>query len=113
MPKRFQSPAVAWRHLVTSDAQEFPNRNIQNNGARFWQVVKIINSMFNLDFAAELTKISSERVCNLLRTAAGDWPADNMPGKPEHQTKRGGDRRFQRKNAMCSDSSEKRAGGFV
>src|SRR4051794_37976030 len=97
MPKRFQSPAIAWWHLVTSDPQEFPDRNIQHDCARFWQVFKIVDPMSNLDFAAELTKISNERVCNLLRTAAGNWPADNVPGKPEHQTKRGGDRRFQRK----------------
>src|SRR6266550_4566790 len=39
VPKRFQSPAVAWRHLVATDAQELPDRNIQNNGAGFWQFV--------------------------------------------------------------------------
>src|SRR5205823_11983805 len=73
----------------------------------------IIDPVVSLDFAADLTKISSERVCNLLRTAARDRPADNVPSKPEHQTKRGGDRRFQRKKWMLSDSSEKRAGWFV
>src|ERR671931_1543558 len=92
--KRFQSSAIPSRHLLAGDAQELPDRNIQENGARFRQVVQIFNTMINLYFSAQHTKIIGERICNLLRTAAWNWPAHSMPRKSQDQTKCGADNRF-------------------
>ena len=97
----------------TGDSQKFPDGQIQKNGARFWQIIQIINAMVYLDFPAEFTKIIGERICDLLRAASWNRPAYSVPGKPEHKCEGRGNRRFQRKKRVSSNPREKSPGWFV
>ena len=69
--------------------------------------------MIRLDFAAEFTEIVGERVGDLLRAAAWNWPAHCMPRNAEHEREGRGNECFQGKKRMSSNPREERTGWFV
>ena len=82
MPKRFQLSAISRWQLLTGDSQKLPNRNIQKNRARFRKFVKILDAVIHFDFPAKFMQISGKGVCNLLRSAAWNWPAYGVSREP-------------------------------
>src|SRR6266436_3728978 len=97
MTKRFQSSVIPRRQSVASDAQKFPDGNIQKNHARFREVIQTINSPIDFDLPAEFMEISSECVGNLLRAAAWNGPTHCVPRKSKHERKCRRHGRLQRK----------------
>ena len=62
MPEIFQPPPITNRQSITGDARELPDRNVKENGARFRQLIEIVDLAIDFDFAPELAQITSERI---------------------------------------------------
>src|ERR1041385_4025596 len=95
--KRSQAPAIFRRQLLTGDSQKFPNRNVQKNSSRFGQLLQSLYPTVDLNAAAEFAQIIRESICNLLRAAPWNRPADGVSREAQDQGECRRYRRFQSK----------------
>src|SRR5207302_6671810 len=79
VPEIFEPAAIAIGQSASGNPGEIPNRSVEKNGARVWQLREVVDAALSVDPAAELVQIRGERIRNRLRPAAGDRPSDRVP----------------------------------
>src|SRR5258706_13602625 len=84
-------------------------RQIAQNDARGGQLFKGTYRSIEKNLSAQRLQMSSERIGELLRTAAHDRPADGVSGGAEHQAETGGCGKFQGYHRVRGQTGEERA----